>query len=243
MLAPLQFLIDALFPPQCIPCGKKLPSHNAHSTSKEFLSACRECVDAIPLRTGFICSRCGARQATLVNGCHKGAPLIAAATEYSNYETQALIHALKYEHVRTAAAPLAELVARHIVTHKEIADRGPFVLVPIPLHKKKEATRGYNQSELLARELLTRFPALFIEHTNMLVRIKNTPSQTIQKTHSERARNVENSFLVMRPEELAGKIVFVLDDVSTSGATIREAARALKRAGARSVLGLVVAKA
>ena len=240
MFAPLQFLIDALFPPQCIPCGKKLAS-TIHAD--EFLSICRTCFDAIPLRTGFVCAQCGARQPTLINECHRGAPIIIAATEYSNYETQTLIRALKYEHIRIASLPLATLIARHITARKEIAERGPFILIPIPLHKRKEAARGYNQSELLARELVKLFPKTFLLHPDSLVRVKDTPSQTAQKTHAERARNVEGSFLVANPEALSGKIAFVIDDVSTSGATIREAARALKRAGARNVLGLAVAKA
>ena len=243
MLPPLQYLIDALFPPQCIPCGKKLASANTRSDTGGFLSVCEACFDAIPIRTGFVCSQCGARQPTLVNECHKGTPIIAAATEYSNYETQALIHALKYEHIRIASAPLAKLIVRHISTHKDIAERGPFLLIPIPLHKKKESKRGYNQSELLARELTNLLPQTFSLRSDSLIRIKNIPSQTTRKTHSERADNVEGSFLAAKPEALAGKIIFVIDDVSTSGATIREAARVLKRAGARNVLGLVVAKA
>ncbi len=243
MLPPLQFLIDALFPPQCIPCGKKLASSHINSHTGTFLSVCEACFDAIPIRTGFVCSRCGARQPTLVNGCHKGTPIIVAATEYSNHETQALIHALKYEHVRIASLPLAALIAHHIATHEEIVERGPFILIPIPLHTKKEAARGYNQSELLARELTKLFPQTFSLCSDSLIRIKNIPSQTTRKTHSERASNVHGSFFVAKPETLVGKIVFIIDDVSTSGATIREAARVLKHAGARNVLGLVVAKA
>ncbi len=243
MFLPLQFLIDALFPPQCIPCGKKLASPAIDSRTGTFLSICEMCFNAIPIRTGFTCSRCGARQPTIVNECHKGTPVIVAATEYSNYETQTLIRAVKYEHVRIASVPLAALIARHIAAHKEIAERGPFILIPIPLHKKKEAARGYNQSELLARELINLFPRTFSLCSDSLIRIKNIPSQTTQKTHSERASNVHGSFFVTKPEVFAGKIVFIIDDVSTSGATIREAAQMLKRAGARNVLGLVVAKA
>lgn len=243
MFPPLQFLIDALFPPQCIPCGKKLASTNTRSDTGEFLSVCKACFSAIPVRTGFVCSRCGARQPTLVNECHKGTPIIAAATDYTNHEAQTLIRALKYEHMRITSAPLAALIARHITAHKKIAERGPFILIPIPLHKEKKTSRGYNQSELLARELTNLLPHTFSVCADALVRVKNTPSQTAQKTHSERAHNMEDAFRVAKPEAFAGKIVFVIDDVSTSGATIREAARVLKRAGARNVLGLVVAKA
>ena len=108
MLAVVRFILDALFPPQCVPCGKKLPS------SSRFVSACDECVARIPIRSGFICSMCGARQPTLHNECHKSAIVIAAATDYTNREAQMLIHALKYNRVRSTTAPLVHVLMQYI---------------------------------------------------------------------------------------------------------------------------------
>ena len=232
-----RFLLDALFPPQCIPCGKKLPS------SSQFVSACDECIARIPIRSGFTCSMCGARQASLHNECHKSAIVIAAATDYTNREAQMLIHALKYDQVQTAVQPLVEILMWYIASREELLAHNGFVLVPIPLHAKKMRERGFNQAELITKELCAQLPIKFLYCGDALTRSHNTPSQTAQKSHAERNKNMKDAFAVQNSDGIEGKIVFLVDDVSTSGATIREAARVLKNAGARSVFGLVVAKA
>lgn len=237
MRAVIQFLIDALFPPQCIPCGKKLLS------TARFTCVCDECFGRIPIRTGFTCSLCGARQPSLINECHKGQPTIAAATEYTNREAQLLIRALKYNAVRGASLPLASVLLKYLSARTEIATHNGFLLVPIPLHPRKIRTRGFNQSTLLAQELTRALPQKFLYSDQVLTRTRNTPSQTSKKTHAEREHNMRDAFMVQNPNAVKGKIIFLVDDVSTSGSTIREAARVVKRAGARSVVGLVVAKA
>jgi len=233
----LQFLLDALFPPQCVPCGKKLPS------SSRFVSACDECVARIPIRNGFVCSMCGARQASLHNECHKSALVIAAATDYTNREVQMLIHALKYNQVKTATAPLVDALLRYIASREELSAHDGFLLVPIPLHAQKMRKRGFNQAELIAEMLCEKLPNKFSYCGDTLTRSRNTPSQTAQKSHVERNKNMKDAFVVQDAGGVKGKIIFLVDDVSTSGATIREAAWMLKSVGARSVFGLVVAKA
>lgn len=233
----VQFLIDALFPPQCIPCGKKLLS------ASRFKCICEECFSRIPIRTGFTCSLCGARQPSLINECHKNKPLIAAATEYTNREAQLLIRALKYNGSRGASSPLGSLLLQYLSTRTEITAYDGFLLIPVPLHTRKIRMRGFNQSALLTQELVRALPQKFLYSEKVLVRARNTPSQTTKLTHAEREANMRDAFVVQNTNIVKGKIVFLVDDVSTSGSTIREAARVVKRAGARSVMGLVVAKA
>lgn len=248
MLTLLRYLRDALFPPQCLVCETKLDPR------VRFSAVCEPCFAKIPVRSGFTCSVCGARQPSLVNECHKNTLLLAAATEYANHEAQTLIRALKYERAHAAAKPLAALLTRFIETHPVLA-RGPIVLVPIPLHTAKERARGYNQSMMIAHDLAKLFLAspvsplasrggpIFTLAPHALRRTRNTPSQTTLLSHAERARNIKDAFEIRDACMIQGAVVFLVDDVSTSGATIREAARILKSAGARSVLGLVVAKA
>ncbi|MCX6788839.1 MAG: phosphoribosyltransferase family protein [Candidatus Jorgensenbacteria bacterium] len=237
MISVIQFLIDALFPPQCVACDKKLPS------SARFVSLCDECLERVPIRNGFVCSVCGARQFSLINTCHGGALIIAAATDYTNREAQLLIHALKYNGSRSATYPLTEILIRYIESREELSTHSGFILIAVPLHKKRLRERGFNQSELIAKSLHEQLPDKFSYLNNVLNRTRNTPSQTEQKTHPDRNKNMSGAFEVVDPKEVVGKIIFLVDDVSTSGATIREAGRALKNAGARSVFGLVVAKA
>ncbi len=154
-----------------------------------------------------------------------------------------LIHALKYNRVRSTTAPLVHVLMQYISSRKELAAHGGFLLVPIPLHKKKMRERGFNQAELIAEMLYTKLPDKFSYCGNALIRTRDTQSQTAQKSHTERNKNMKDAFVVQNDYGIKGKIIFLVDDVSTSGATLREASRALKNAGARSVFGLVVAKA
>jgi len=112
------------------------------------------------------------------------------------------------------------------------------VLVPVPLHPKRLRERGYNQSELLARELgkLCDLPVV----DDCLFRRLNTPPQAQSSGVNERRYNIINAFSC-RDNKLEGKSVLLIDDVATSGSTLNTCARELKYAGAASVQGLVVA--
>ncbi|GAI53812.1 unnamed protein product [marine sediment metagenome] len=113
------------------------------------------------------------------------------------------------------------------------------VLVPVPLHQKRLRERGYNQSRLLAQELgkLINLPVV----DNCLVRKKHAPPQARSLTVDERRSNVADAF-AYRDQRLKDKQVLLIDDVSTSGATLDTCAAALKAAGAISVWGLVLAR-
>lgn len=111
--------------------------------------------------------------------------------------------------------------------------------MPVPLHRKRLQERGYNQSALLAGELgkLTGLPVL----NDYLVRRKHTPPQARTTSVGERQSNVVGAF-ACPDRKLSGRQVLLIDDVSTSGATLDACAGALKSAGAGSVWGLVMAK-
>jgi len=145
------------------------------------------------------------------------------------------IHQLKYRNLRTLAAPLAQLLRDYLVTHPVPGD----VLVPVPLHRKRLRERGYNQSRLLARELgkLISLPVV----DDCLVRQRHAPPQARTTTVEERLSNVVGAFTCC-DDRLRDKQVLLIDDVSTSGATLDACAAALKTAGAKSVWGLVLAR-
>jgi len=115
-----------------------------------------------------------------------------------------------------------------------------YTLVPLPLHPSREKERGFNQSELLA-EIISKTFNLPLEK-NILIRAKNTRAQAELTDWEERQANLQNAFTVADPENLKGKNIILVDDVYTSGATMSAAAETLHKAGAKKIIGLVLAK-
>ncbi len=131
--------------------------------------------------------------------------------------------------------PLSELLKDYLAANPVPGQ----VLVPVPLHPKRMRERGYNQSSLLAHKLgkLINLPIV----DDCLIRLRPTPPQARTSTVTERQSNVARAFSC-RDHRLQDKQVLLIDDVSTSGATLNTCAMALKAAGATSVWGLVLAR-
>ena len=147
---------------------------------------------------------------------------------------QQAIFALKYRGIRAAAPELARLLAGYIAERRTPGD----VIVAAPLHRRRLRTRGYNQSELLARNLskITGLPSA----EGLLERVKDAPPQVEAATRAQRRANVEGSYEVTG--DVDGRRVLLIDDVVTTGATMSSCAAALKGAGAASVWGLALAR-
>ena len=145
------------------------------------------------------------------------------------------IHQLKYRNLRAIAGTLAAFLGDYYRAGTIPAD----VLVPVPLHPKRLKERGYNQSGLLARELSRRVNLPLID--NCLVRTGLACSQAKTANVKQRWDNVADAFSC-RYRVLTGKRVLLIDDVTTSGATLNACAAAIKEAGAASVWGLVLAR-
>jgi ComF family protein len=141
---------------------------------------------------------------------------------------------LKYRELRAIAPTLARLLAEHLGSHSVEAD----LLVPVPLHPRREAQRGFNQSLLLARQV-GRLLGLPVEERG-LARVKDSPPQARTLSRRERWANVQGAFEARVP--FAGRHVLLVDDVCTTGATLEACAQALRGAGAVSVWGLAVAR-
>jgi competence protein ComFC len=114
------------------------------------------------------------------------------------------------------------------------------LLVPVPLHMKRLRERGFNQALLLVKELSKRTGIPYAERA--LKKIKDTPFQITLKKR-ERRKNLRRAFQVKDPEAIKGKAVMLVDDVYTTGTTVNECSRALRRAGAEGVVVLTVARA
>jgi ComF family protein len=144
------------------------------------------------------------------------------------------IHEFKYNNLRDLAPTLAGLLYAYLKDNPVPGD----TLVPVPLHRKKIMERGYNQSALLSGELGRWCGLPMVE--DCLVRTRYTSSQARSTNVGERQHNVTGAF-ACRDRRLQGKKVILIDDVSTSGATLNACAGVLKAAGVETVWGLVIA--
>jgi ComF family protein len=147
-----------------------------------------------------------------------------------------VIHELKYRGRRRLAERLAEGLLASSAVRSVLRDVA--VLAPVPLHPRRLRERGFNQSELIAHAVSTRAG---VPVAAALVRRSDTSSQS-GLSASERRRNVAGAFVVRRRAAVVGRVVALVDDVLTTGATARACAAALRDAGASSVRLLTVAR-
>ncbi len=170
-----------------------------------------------------------------------------AATIYDG-PMRELLHLLKYEGVRSLAAPLGARLADAMVQLRgELDPAGEMLLVPVPLFRTRRRERGFNQAAALmdaaVAELRRRCTEWRLRPApSLLERTRSTESQFALNPR-QRRRNVRGAFAATRPEEVAGRDVLLIDDIYTTGATARACALALRRAGARTIFVATVARA
>ena len=243
-------LFATLFPANCRLCSAPLINISR-------LPVCKECLAEIRPIGGGTCSICGERlMSPYAVGeaagepkcglCRRLDPPYAKAVAYGSYSggLRDLIHLLKYEQVRPAAAVLGRMLAEAYGTLEgSFAKNNPVLVVPVPLHSSKLRQRGFNQAGLIAKAALKLNSAggklQFADR--VLERRKQTQSQ-IGLTRHQRRENLRGAFAVTRPEAVAGQEFLLVDDVFTTGTTVSECARVLRRAGASKVFVATVAR-
>ena len=218
-------LLDLLFPPRCAGCSR-LGS-----------GLCPACISEIEFIEPPLCSRCGLP--SVENPCLSCRidPLAIDGIRGVGYLRGPLkraIYQFKYRQKRKMALPLAGLIYQYLLENPLPAE----LIVPVPLHMDRLRERGYNQAALLARELSER-SGLPVEEKS-LVRIRETAPQVALKA-DERRKNVRGAFRG-QGEKLKDRQVLLIDDVSTTGATLEACAEALREKGAQSVWALVLAR-
>ncbi len=219
--------LDLFFPRWCVGCGV------------EGSLLCKSCQRSLPWIAPPLCPRCGNPQplGAMCSSCTAGSMVIdgiRAPFRFDGVVRQA-VHELKYRGVRALAAPLSGLMADYL-TESPVPGE---VLVPVPLHRRRLRERGYNQSALLARELgrIVGMPVV----TDCLRRQRHGQPQARTSSVDERRLNVTGVF-GCRDGQIRGRQVVLVDDVTTSGATLDACAACLKASGAVSVWGLALAR-
>jgi ComF family protein len=242
-------LFTVLFPSDCRICGESL-------TEISRLPVCQDCLDTMNPIEGNVCSVCGERLFTpyVVAGaqgdyrcglCRRIDPVFARAVAYGSYENglRELIHLLKFNGVRPAANVLGRMLAEAISALGLEPSTKSIAVIPVPLYRAKFRQRGFNQAELIARAAIKITAAADRLHLSpgILVRKRDTSSQ-IGLTSHQRRENVRSAFGVAQPQVVKDREVLLVDDVFTTGATVSECARVLRRAGATRVWVATVAR-
>ncbi|MCK6439631.1 MAG: ComF family protein [Planctomycetes bacterium] len=230
--------VSLVFPPHCDICHKPLVDRAS--------PVCVPCIAAMPLVGRDYCRRCGAVQGEyvgVISTCHYceretkgfGVDQVVAAGMYEQGFDK-LVKALKFGR-RRALATLASAWLAQLVLDRGVETD---IVVAVPLGRERFWRRGFNQAELIARQLAARIGKPYA--SGVLKRTRETPPQA-QQAQEQRAGNVRGAFKTGRRAGMVeDKRVLLVDDVMTTGATLREAALALKRAGAKEIAGAVVAR-
>ncbi len=230
-------LVNTVFPDDCRVCGEPL-----RHVSR--IPVCPRCLDDhAPLTADYACIACRmpfvSRFPLDEDGkcamCRLGATGFDAVYSYGSYDgaLRKLVQLFKYDRVRPLAAHFGKLLAIALPREERFD-----VIVPMPLHWTRRWERGYNQAHLLAREISTRWNT----PVRTIVRRKRATQPQAGLTNSKRRLNVEGAFKMKPGIRLDGMRVLLVDDVLTTGATASACARVLKRAGARQVTLLAVAR-
>jgi len=233
---PFRRILDLVLPPTCTGCGCQVVSAQ---------TLCPECWSQLSFLSTACCDACGypfsyeVPNRTLCGACVANPPPFDHARAALVYDDHSRTLVLGFKHAdRTEAA---ELYAKWMVNAGRDLVMAVDVIVPVPLHWTRLFQRRYNQAALLAHQMgkLVGKPVL----ADGLARIRKTPSQG-RLGRMARARNVQGAFSVSprHMAKLKGKRVLLVDDVYTTGATLRTAARVLKRAGCGGVEALVLAR-
>jgi ComF family protein len=224
-LAALRGLLDLVYPPRCAACGE--------AGREPFCAACAGAVDPVPPG----CARCGQPGPDALCGACLASPPAFDAVRAGGLLGGPLadaIHALKYRNRPAVARSLGAWLAARAALPAGAA------LVSIPLARGRRIERGYDQAALLADALARAAGARGQRLRAALRRVRETPPQ-VGRTREERARNVAGAFEA--GPAVAGRDVVLVDDVVTTGATADAAATALRRAGARSIVVVALARA
>ena len=232
-------LADIVFPFRCVVCGAILSNNERNCV-------CPGCLSRIRFVRSPICSCCGFPFINyeganhFCSECTSAKQYFSIARSMGRYETPLLdtIHQFKYKGKIVAGETLGRLMAGFEYDSFSIEKYS--LIMPVPLHRKRLKERGFNQSAILAREI-ARKHAIRLDFKTLKRTIYTEPQ--INLGRKQRGINVKGAFKVSDSEKVKGERIILIDDVYTTGSTVRECARALLRSNAAEVAVLTLARA
>lgn len=235
-------LLQVLYPISCHCCGELLDE----STNPTPPFCCDSCYHRLTFDPGNQCQRCASRIGPHSNSinrclsCQKERYHFHRTVRLGTYDNLLRDVILRMKH--GTGEPLAEWIGQLWIQERkqQLQELDADVIIPIPLHWRRRLRRGYNQSEALAESLAQslRLPCL----PSLLKRIRATLPQTSQSSEARRT-NVQGAFRARSHSRLERSTVLLVDDVMTTGSTLSEAAKELRKAGASHVIATVLARA
>ncbi len=239
-----QYFTDLIFPTFCIHChhpGKILCDDCLKTIKSLNLQLCPLCEKTVVLN-GEVCRPCRQRFRPAIDN-------LLVASDYKNKLLSKGVHLFKYRFVRDLAPPLAQVMISGLNKFKLPV---PDFILPIPLHPRRLRWRGFNQAELLAQEVsVGLLPGLTIPVVSeLIIRRKYTPPQKNIKSYKARQKNLKNAFRInsdfdwknLPKQNLTGKNVLIIDDITTTGATILNFAKELKKLHPKSISAVVLGR-
>ncbi|MGB9906123.1 MAG: ComF family protein [Candidatus Saccharicenans sp.] len=228
-----------VFPSFCRLCSRALED-------PEERVVCSRCLHQVEIHRGPVCPVCGrfyqqeASAGQVCGQCLEAPPHLSRHRSLGPYSgrLKELILLFKYKGCEVLSRPLG------LMAYEYLAGDGIFAgldcILPVPLHRKRKKMRGFNQAELLGRILsdLSGLPLL----TRVLVKTRNTPTQ-VSLEAAERETNLRGAFKVRKPGQIEKRRLLLVDDVFTTGSTLRECAKELRKSGALEVRAITLARA
>jgi ComF family protein len=232
-------LSDIIFPPGCLTCDIILDHH-------EQLPVCPTCYSKIKFITSPLCTCCGIpfsgadTSDHLCGDCTISKPAYSVARALGHYDATLLgaIHNFKYRGKTASGKILGRLMAEN--DYPAVDFQEYTLTIPVPLHVRRLRERGFNQSVILAREIARKFHTP-LDFLTLRRYIYTEPQINLGKR--ERESNVRGAFKIMNPEKIKDQRIILVDDVYTTGSTVKECARLLLKEGASSVAVLTLARA
>ena len=230
----LNKFLDLLSPDdiKCIVCDAELSQDSRYGM-------CKSCLDKLP-KINKACNKCGREifdDGKYCFDCKEDGfafDKVYSCLNYEDYVTK-LVYNLKYGGGKYLAKYMARVIADKIKEEKISFD----ILTYVPLNEKRESERGFNQAKLIADEAAKE---LSCASQNLLTRIRNTPYQA-SLNREERLTNLKDAFEIVDKKLIKGKTILIIDDIFTTGTTLNECSKILKKAGAKCVIGITFAHA
>ncbi len=241
-----KYLTNLIFPTFCIHCHRpeKILCDDCLKTIKPLsIQVCPLCEKTVVMN-GEVCRSCQRR-------LHPPIDNLLVVADYKNKLLAKSIHLFKYKFIRDLAPSLAQIMVTGLNKFKLPT---PDFILPIPLHPRRLRWRGFNQAELLSREVsIDLLPGLTIPIlNNLIIRQKYTPAQKNIKSYKTRQKNLRNAFRVnynfdwksnnLPKGNLIGKNILVVDDITTTGATIFNFAKELRKLHPKSISAVVLGR-